>query len=46
MGVNLRVGDYIYQNMLVHRKVPSARFGGSEASREALWQAIENPAFR
>ncbi len=46
MGVNLRVGDYIYQNMLVHRKFPSARFGGSEASREALWQAIGNPAFQ
>jgi spermidine synthase len=43
MGVNLRVGDVIYRNMLASRKVPSARFSGSDASLAALWQAVQTP---
>ncbi len=46
MGVNLRVGDAIYQRMLMHRALPSGRFGGSESSKAMLWQAIENPPYR
>ncbi len=43
MGVNLRVGDTIYRNILASRKVPSGRFAGSDARKEALWQAIQAP---
>ncbi|HPK70750.1 MAG TPA: hypothetical protein PLN93_02315, partial [Vicinamibacterales bacterium] len=46
MGVNLRVGDAIYQRMLMHRALSSGRFGGSESSKAMLWQAIENPPYR
>ena len=46
LGVNLRVGDMIYQNILAHRKVPSDVFTGSDAARAALWAAIQNPQLR
>ena len=46
LGVNLRVGDMIYQNMLAHRRVPSDVFTGSDAARAALWAAIQNPPMR
>jgi len=46
LGVNLRVGDTIYQNILAHRRVPSDAFTGSEAARAALWAAIQNPSMR
>ena len=46
LGVNLRVGDMIYQNILAHRKVPSDVFSGSEPAKAALWEAIQNPPMR
>ena len=46
LGVNLRVGDMIYQNILAHRRVPSDVFTGSDAARAALWAAIQNPPMR
>ena len=46
MGVNLRVGDLIYRNILAHRKVPSDVFAGSEDRKALLWEAIQNPRMR
>ncbi|MFO7691546.1 MAG: fused MFS/spermidine synthase [Vicinamibacterales bacterium] len=46
LGVNLRVGDLIYRNILAHRKVPSDVFTGSDAGKAALWEAIQNPPLR
>jgi spermidine synthase len=46
LGVNLRVGDVIYRNILAHRQVPSDVFTGSEALKEQLWEAIQNPPMR
>ena len=46
MGVNLRVGDLIYRNILAHRKVPSEVFSGSDQRKALLWEAIENPPMR
>jgi spermidine synthase len=46
MGVNLRVGDLIYRNILAYRKVPSDVFTGSEARKMLLWEAIQNPPMR
>jgi spermidine synthase len=46
MGVNMRVGDLIYRNILAHRKVPSDVFTGSEEHKALLWQAIQNPPMR
>lgn len=46
LGVNLRVGDVIYRNILAHRKVPSDVFSGSEDSKARLWEAIQNPQMR
>jgi spermidine synthase len=46
MGVNLRVGDLIYRNILAHRKVPSDVFSGSEDRKAQLWEAIQNPPMR
>jgi spermidine synthase len=46
MGVNLRVGDLIYRNILAHRKVPSEVFSGSEDRKALLWEAIQNPPMR
>jgi spermidine synthase len=46
MGVNLRVGDLIYRNILAHRRVPSDVFTGSEERKTLLWEAIQNPPFR
>lgn len=46
LGVNLRVGDTIYQNILAHRRVPSGVFSGSEPAKAALWEAIQNPPMR
>ncbi len=46
MGVNLRVGDLIYRNILAHRKVPSDVFGGSDDRKARLWEAIQNPPMR
>ncbi|MGE5198963.1 MAG: fused MFS/spermidine synthase [Rhodospirillaceae bacterium] len=46
LGVNLRVGDVIYRNILAYRKVPSDDFTGSEESRARLWEAIQNPPMR
>jgi hypothetical protein len=46
MGVNLRVGDLIYRNILAHRKVPSDVFSGSDQRKALLWEAIQNPPMR
>ena len=46
MGVNMRVGDVIYRNILAHRKVPADVFSGSEERKAALWTAIQNPQTR
>jgi spermidine synthase len=46
MGVNLRVGDLIYRNILACRKVPSDVFTGSEDRKALLWEAIQNPPVR
>ena len=46
LGVNLRVGDVIYRNILAHRKVPSDVFSGSEDGKARLWEAIQNPQMR
>jgi spermidine synthase len=46
LGVNLRVGDLIYRNILAHRKVPSEAFTGSPERRMQLWDAIQNPTMR
>jgi spermidine synthase len=46
MGVNLRVGDLIYRNILAHRKVPSEVFSGSDQRKALLWEAIQNPPMR
>jgi spermidine synthase len=46
MGVNLRVGDLIYRNILAYRKVPSDAFTGSEGRKMQLWEAIQNPPMR
>lgn len=46
MGVNMRVGDMIYRNILAHRKVPSDVFSGSDERKALLWEAIQNPPMR
>jgi len=46
LGVNLRVGDVIYRNMLAYRKIPTDAFTGSDQSKAALWSAIQNPQLR
>jgi spermidine synthase len=46
LGVNLRVGDMIYRNILAHRKLPAGVFTGSEERRAQLWEAIQNPPMR
>jgi spermidine synthase len=46
LGVNLRVGDVIYRNILAHRRVPSDVFSGSEDGKARLWEAIQNPQMR
>jgi hypothetical protein len=46
MGVNLRVGDVIYRNILAHRRVPADVFTGSEDLKAQLWEAIQNPPMR
>jgi spermidine synthase len=46
LGVNLRVGDLIYRNILAHRKVPADVFTGSEDRKAQLWEAIQNPQLR
>jgi spermidine synthase len=46
LGVNLRVGDVIYRNILANRQVPSDVFTGSEALKAQLWEAIQNPPMR
>ena len=46
LGVNLRVGDMIYRNILANRKVPSDVFTGSEERKAQLWEAIQNPQMR
>jgi spermidine synthase len=45
-GVNMRVGDLIYRNILAYRKVPSDVFTGSEDRKALLWEAIQNPPLR
>jgi spermidine synthase len=46
LGVNMRVGDVIYRNILAHRKVPSDVFSGSADRKAQLWEAIHNPPLR
>jgi spermidine synthase len=46
LGVNLRVGDVIYRNILAQRKVPADGFIGSEDRKAALWEAMQNPQMR
>jgi spermidine synthase len=46
LGVNLRVGDLIYRNILAWRKVPADVFTGSEDRKAQLWEAIRNPQMR
>jgi spermidine synthase len=46
LGVNLRVGDMIYRNMLSYRRVPTDRFVGSEPLKASLWAAVQNPSQR
>jgi hypothetical protein len=46
LGVNLRVGDLIYRNILAHRKVPTDVFTGSEERKALLWESIQNPPLR
>jgi len=46
LGVNMRVGDMIYRNILAYRKLPADVFAGSEERKRQLWEAIQNPPFR
>jgi spermidine synthase len=46
MGLNLRQGDVIFNNMLLYRRQPTDLFLGSEATLTMLWQTIENPPMR
>jgi len=46
LGVNMRVGDMIYRNILAYRKVPADVFTGSEDRKAQLWEAIQNPPMR
>jgi len=46
LGVNMRVGDMIYRNILAYRRVPADVFTGSDARKAQLWEAIQNPPMR
>jgi hypothetical protein len=46
LGVNMRVGDMIYRNILAYRRVPAEVFAGSEDRKAQLWEAIQNPPMR
>ena len=46
LGVNMRVGDMIYRNILAYRRVPADVFTGSDDRRAQLWEAIQNPPMR
>lgn len=41
LGLNLYQSEYIYADMLTHRRLPESLFTGSETLRERLWTAIE-----
>lgn len=42
LGLNLRQGDYIYQNMVAYRQPPDDLFVGSPELKAALWEFMHN----
>jgi spermidine synthase len=46
LGLNLRQGDVIYQNLLAHRRMPEGVFVGSDGVKAWLWEAMQTPQVR